>query len=116
MDGRLKFRAKGDLYKVFAYRLTHTYVCDTRNDFKDGDDSFVDLDGETSSNDEVAKAAVLTPDRVTSAVTSSIDIYDFHLMPGHLNARLLKNSARKAEISLRRPLRKCDMTAPSMSR
>lgn len=53
-----------------------------------------DASGGSSSDGEVADLAVSTPGRVTSRVKISIDINDYHLMLGHLKARLLKQSAR----------------------
>lgn len=105
--GQLKSRAKIDPHEELAPRVTLRYVRDMMNEFKNDDDSVVDTDGKTGPDGEAAKAVVLTPSPVTSSVTTGIDIDDCCLMVGHLNARLLKKSARKSGITLNDQLRTC---------
>lgn len=93
-DGGFKFRAKGNLYEQFAFRLTHGYVRNVMKDFGDDDHSSVGTDDETSPGGELAKAAVSAFRPVTSSVTTSMDIEDYHLVLSHLNARPLKNLHR----------------------
>lgn len=100
-DCRLRFCAKGNLYRRFAYRLTRRHVRDEMNELsKDDDDSSVDANGEISSDGEITKAAELTPVQATSSVTTNNDINNHQLMLGHLSARLLKESADKSGITL----------------
>lgn len=67
-DGRLGFRVIGHLCKSFARGLAPKYVRDAMMEFG-GDNDGSDLtDGESSSDGEVPKVAVLTPTRVTSSL------------------------------------------------
>lgn len=105
-DGRLNFRAAGRLYKQFAYSLTRKYVSEARLEVAEGIDDSGSTDGESIVHEE-SNAAALSPNRVTSSVTMITDINDFHVMTGHLNARLLKTSAGKSSIKLTGRRRTC---------
>lgn len=92
-------RAAGNLHKQLAYRLTRKYVSDALFEIGENSDDSRSIEDESSVNGQ-ANAVALSPGRVTSSVNTSTDTKDHHVMMGHLNSRLLRNSAGKCGINL----------------